>query len=414
MTRPFVTNAPRFALLALIAAGGVAAIIGSGGGGGGDEGGPESVPTTVSYAIGAPQTSLGQTEMTLTLGGANVLTFRKGPDGSTELPKAGGTFDILSSAMTADPGSKLWLDLPLAVQSAKISVSVADKLEWSLGNEPSAGTLTITPRSGDTSGLTGTVRLRFNVDCEGTVQPFRVDWDSDNNGTFEQHACYAGDAFSDLWSGAGDLYKRVASAAYLGWSSLYSEFEFTVQAMRGVETNYDAIAAGSVVSVPCNLYPPTQTAGGYALSRIDSNSNGQFDTGDTVRMTASGCWINNPDDPEDLRIDGMFDLRYYARNQGAAPTFLSMTLTQTLEYPAGTFTDKGTIGLSGGFTLEAPGIAPSATGGAIGAFNFTNGNMLNAARIAASSATFFPSESHLTLAVVERLRALGEIGRAHV
>jgi hypothetical protein len=405
----------RLALLTLIVAGGVAAIVGSGGGGGGDEGGPAgSAPTTASYAIDAPQASLGQTEMVLNLGSGNVLTFKKGPDGSINLPKASGTFDILSAAMTADTGSKLWLDLPplqAAAGSAKVSVSATEKMEWTLGDEPSAGALSITPRSDDASGLTGTVRLRFKVDCDGTVQPFRVDWDSNNDGTFEQHACYSGDAFPDVWSGTGDLYAQVASAAYLGWSALYSEFEFTVEAMRRVETNYDSIAAApagtSAASVSCNLYPLLGSAGSYSLKWADNNGSGGFNTGDTVQMAASGCWINNPGDPEDLRITGTLELRSYARNQGAAPTFSGMTLTQTLENPAGTFADQGAAVLNGGFTLNAPGIAPSASAGAIGAFNFTNGNMFNAARVAASSAAFFPPESQLTLEVIKRVRAGG-------
>jgi len=413
MSRQISSNTTRLALLTLVVAGGIATIIGSGGGGGGDDGGPSgSAPTIVSYAIDAPQTSLGQTEMTLNLGSGNILTFKKGPDGSTNLPKATGTFDILSAAMTADPGSKLWLDLPLAAASAKVSVSATQKVEWYLGDEPLAGTLTITPRSDDISGLAGTVRLRFKVDCEGTVQPFRVEWDGNNDGTFEQHACYSGDEFPDLWTGAGDLYARVASAAYLGWSSLYSEFEFTVEAMRGVESNYDDIAqrpsgTSNPVTVSCNLYPPLGHAGSYSLKWGDNNASGHFDIGDTVQMVASDCWINNPSDPEDLRINGTLELRSYARNQGAAPTFVGMNLTQTLENPAGTYADQGTAVLNGGFTLNAPGIAPSATAGGIGPFNLTNGNMFTAARIAASSAAFFPPESQLTLEVIKRLRAGG-------
>ena len=415
MTRKAFNNAARLALVALVVAGGVAAIIGSGGGGGGDgdDGGPVSVPTTVSYTIRAPQTSLGQTEMTLALGGNNTLTFKKGPDGSTELPKTSGTFDILSGAMTAYTESKLWLDLPQAVASAKVSVSVSEKLEWYLGDEPSAGALTITLRSGDISGLAGTIRLRFKVDCEGTVQPFRVEWDSNNDGTFEQHACYSADAFPDLWSGAGaPLYARVASGAYLGWSSLYTGFQFTLEAMRRIENSYDDIAqlppgAANPVTVSCNLYPPAQAAGSYGLNWHDWNISGTFNAGDMVRMTAGDCWINNPGDPEDPRINGTLELRSYVRNQGAAPTFVGMSLTLTLENPPGTFTDQGTVVLNGGFTLVAPGIVPSATSGPIGAFNFTNGNMLAAARIAASSAAFFPPTSQVMLAVVERLRTGG-------
>jgi hypothetical protein len=399
----------------LVVAGGVAAIIGSGGGGGdgdGDNGGPAPAPTTVSYTIGAPQTALDQTEMTLAFDGSHTLTFKKGPDGATELPRTTGSFDILSGAMTADTGSKLWLDLPQVVQSAKISVAVTEKLEWLLGDEPSVGALTIAPRSDDMSGLTGTIRLRFKVDCAGTIQPFRVEWDSDNNGTFEEATCYSGEAFPDLWGGAGPLYARVASGAYLGWSSLYTGFQFTLEAMRRVENSYDAIAqlpseSANPVTVSCNLYPPAQVAGSYGLNWHDWNNSGAFNSGDMVRMTAGDCWINDPGDTEDPRINGTLELRNYARNERAAPTFVGMSLTLTLENPPGTFTDQGAVVLNGGFTLIAPGIVPTPTSGPIGAFNLTNGNMLAAARIAASSAAFFPSMSQVTLAVVERLRAGG-------
>jgi hypothetical protein len=412
-------------LMALIAAGC------GGGGGTGDAAlpGDEEPSNVVSFSIGAAQTSLGQEPMSVDLApvvgvasadnrfitfSAESFFYPSGPDSSGDaLPRITGDFDTQTSAYNPTLNSKLWLDLPVSAGAYQMGLEVIQVLlsgKSLAKGEPTAGVIVITPRQAY-ADLGGRIRLKFNA----TPTPVCLGWDSDSNGSYETESCLAIEAFQALWQSPQPglplpmPVQRAASATYAGWKLFYEQFDFSVGALDIAESNYAALEAAAAnttaVSVPCSVYPPTGTAGSYAMGWVDRNGSGRFDTGDDIRFDAANCW--NRLDEELVAgagqiINGVFELRGYERNVGAAPTFNSLHLTETLEI-GGIITPQNTILVGGGFSLQAPGITAST--GSVGAYHFTPENMVAAASVAAKSMEFYPDIGDLAYKAMDALQS---------
>jgi hypothetical protein len=422
----------RAVIVTLVVSGGVLAIISSGRGGGGDDGNGE-VPSSgaVTYSLGAPNSALGQTPMTIDLGAAasptavssrvfaaasaESFSYPSGPDNSGDtLPKISGSFDTLTLLFTQALNSKLWLDLPASAGGYQMTIVVTEIAQPTVAinaGELMAGKLELTPRQ-SYADLSGRIQLTFSTDAT----PVCIGWDSDGDNTDDSRECMDYAEFNGLWKSPDAslslplAVQQAAAASYAGWALFYEQFGFSVTAMRIIETYYAELqnsATDTVAStIACELYPPTATIGSYSLSWHDRNGSGSFDNGDDVLLTGSDCFSSDDfGDNAGNIISGTLELRGYERNVGAAPTFVDFAVTPN-RWVDDDVVPQNTLTFNGGFTLQAPGIVNSTT--QVRAYVFTADNMMAAAALAASTTNFYPDLTTLSYSALNALRAITE------
>lgn len=395
-----------------------------GGGGGGDSPAPPAPPDNrVRYAIGAANGSLEQAPFAIeenipvvaamasrspqvaVVLPAHDYTFPSGPDAAGEtLPKVTGTFDTLTGAYDGAVTSKLWLDLSAALGGYKVAIDVTGALaSGPTGRGPSSGEMVVAPRE-TYADFAGRMRLRFNA----TATPVCLGWDGQSDGTFEAEQCMTFAKLETLSSAPEASWpvpptvQAIAARLYRGWRWFAIQFDFTVGALQIVESNYDALAArpaASPLTLACTAGPGVSLPRSYALSWRDRNGSGRFDTGDDVRFELGGCvTLFDGDDAIANESWGIYELRGYERNVGGAPTFN----LAVIERQAAGATILNTYGLTGGFTVRAPGITAST--GTLAGYAFDASNLLAASRVAAKSMDFYPDPAFVASRVFARLR----------
>lgn len=415
------------------AAAAVALVLAScgGGGGGTDNEEPPAPPSdSITYGIGGPRSTLGQTALSIDLAPAGTALARAapqarraalasgegfeypaGPDGNGDtLPLISGSFNTLTETYDEALGSKLWIDLPASAGGYRVALQVSRVLQsaGSLAEDVSAGEIVVTPRQ-TYEGFTGRVRLAFG----GTGGPVCLAWDAAADGSYEVEQCMTIAQLGELWAtprtdwALPAAVQRAAAASHGGWRRFYEQFDLSVGAMRMASAQHDSLAGSApgagAASIPCGVDPVSGHTGQIALSWLDRNGSGRFDTGDDVRLQASDCW--NPTEDEAAaagrRFDGVLELRAYERDVGAAPTFVGLRVadTGTVDGVASTL---GTHQVDGGFSLRVPGIIASSD--TVASYRFSSENMAAAGAVAARSMSFYPEIADLAFRALEAAR----------
>jgi hypothetical protein len=412
-SRRHFTEAPT-ALLAACALGLMTSCGGGGGGGADDNIEPQPTSPSIAYSLGAPNAALGQQALAMTFaapqGNARAVplaqralaplptgtfVFPTGPDAAGDrLPRIVGDYDRLTERYSDGIGAKLWIDLPASADAHPVALEVARVLQpGDAAGVPASGEIVISHR-GDNAKFAGRLRLAFTT----VATPVCVAWDAVRDGSFEVERCMTSDALVALWAQPdGSLaipatVQRAAGAAYAAWARFQGQFELAVAALRMASAQHEALAAapaGAVAAtVLCSLYPPSGRAGAYTLRWLDRNGSGRFDAGDDVRFDATACWqrLDEGGSGPGRTLDGGFELRGYERDMGAAPTYLALAVTDTVDV-AGVVTPQATTTLDGGFTARLPGLL--AASDIVESYRFDAGNMVAAGGVAARSMAFY-------------------------
>jgi hypothetical protein len=105
----------------------------------------------------------------------------------------------------------------------------------------------------------------------------------------------------------------------------------------------------------CQTYPGNGSTGTKIFSWTDENSSGDIDLGDTVEVSFSSCWNNNPNNDHDTFYEGKIHFTDYlkAANPGgnsASVLLESFIITETeLDNGAYTIDSDSAMTLTGGF-----------------------------------------------------------------
>lgn len=391
------------------------AACGGGGGGDGEAHPPPPSPPTIAYGLDAPSQALGQPALALTLSPATTVlanalkgdrvlaaptaeTFvlASGPDAAGDaLPRISGDYDRLTQSYTQGLASKLWIDLPASADAHPVALEVTRVLQASAmaTSPPQSGEILVTRRP-PSAEFSGRLRLSFHAG----PTPVCLGWDAAGDGSYEVERCLSASALRALWAapdaglGLPVTVQRAAGATWAAWSRFTAQFEFAVAALRIAAAQHDALAAAPATAVAatiaCSVYPPSGQAGHYSVRWLDRNGTGRFDSGDDVRLEASGCWqrLTEGDSGPGRLLDGALELRAYERDVGAAPTYLGFTVIDT-EDVAGIVTPQGSAVLHGGYSARLPGLL--AANEPVQAYRFDAGNLLAAGGVAARSMSFY-------------------------
>ncbi len=406
-----------------------------GGGGGGEEEPPPPPSDTITYGIGGPRSTLGQSPLSIDLAPAGTsatqtalrarrtvlstgegYSYPAGPDdhGDT-LPQISGSFNTLTQSYDEALGSRLWIDLPASAGGYRVALQVSRVLQsaGSLAADVSAGEIVVTPREAY-ADFSGRLRLSFG----GAGGAVCLGWDAAADGSYEAEQCMTVAQLGDLWSAPQTGWaipagvQRAAAASHGGWRRFYEQFDLSVGAMRIAAAHHASLlastAGATAARVDCGVDPQSGLVGQIAISWLDRNGNGRFDTGDDVRLQSTDCW--NPLEEESTgagrRFDGVLELRAYEPDAAAAPTFVNLLVTEFAEVE-GVVSAQGSHQIDGGFSLRVPGL--SAGSDAVASYRFSTDNMAAAGAVAARSMTFYPDIADLAYQALDaaRLHAAG-------
>lgn len=330
----------RFLLVVVMLASAVALIFSScGGGGGGDV--EETPPTTnKEYSLAGPRA--GTPQLTVT-GPGSKFTLGTDPP-AQELPLIRGRWDMdtLDATITGDPDNVIfWADTLTPADGTlfgNLSVTASQTLRWNGADNPSEGEFLIRSRDGS---FPGTIRARVASGSGGAG--VLSSYDAGNDGTYESSAFSPWPAFGDLWEdGSSPLYQRVASFVFHTRQTIFSAFEFSIEATQIVEDlRADLLAAGSGNAVRvdgmCGTLPGTPgQPGTFSVAWTDVNGNGRIDYDisgglwDTFTFAVSQCRVDDPDDPQDFLLDGVMRLVYYEQPFQWGVAFDSFVATSIL------------------------------------------------------------------------------------
>jgi hypothetical protein len=236
-----------------------------------------------------------------------------------------------------------------------LSVTVTQPFRWNDVNDPTQGELLITSRDAYWPG-----RIRMRVLTGGAG--IRTDYDSGNDGTYEEGVSYSWGAFYDLWADdSKPIFERVSSFVYYMRQGVFSLIDLSMETTLVIEDNRTALeAAGSdnAIRVECDTLPgaPDQP-GYYDIVWSDVNGNGVIDNTysgqyDTFTITLHQCWADDPSDPEDMLLDGVIGLAYYEPHVQWGSVFDDLVLTKTLNNAVVAGSAKT---INGGFSFLIPG-----------------------------------------------------------
>lgn len=336
---------------------GILALLSACGGGGG--GGVDVTPpsTNLDYVLGPPRGPVPR----LTVTGPSSKFLLASIPPVSDGPYMAGTIDTATGATTiADNAAVpiLWPDTATPSDQplfGNLTVTVSRAFHWNGASDPTAGEFLITSRNGF---FPGTIRARVITGGAGV----RSEYDSGNDGTYEESADDPWGSFHDLWGdGTKPLFRRVASFVFYTREATFSVMELSMETTNVIEDHRAALqAAGSdnAISVECDALPG-QSPGSYTIVWTDVNGNGQIDydlsaaqKNDTFTFTINQCWVDDPSDPEDLLLAGVIRLSYYEPNLQWGTVFENLVMTPTLNNAA---VPGEAMAVNGGFSLFIPG-----------------------------------------------------------
>jgi hypothetical protein len=338
-----------------------AAFIGSCGGGGG--GGVDVTPpeTNLTYILGPPRAPVGP----LTATGTRSRFILSSNPPALELPLISGTFDTATLDTTiADNAAVpiLWADTATEKGQplfGNLAVAVGQLFRWNGAGDPTAGEFLIRSRDGAFPG-----GIRAQVTSQAGSAGVLAEYDSGDDGTYEQGTFFPWGTFHDLWADdAAPLFQRVSSFVFYSRHTIFSLMDLSLQSTNAVEDLRAALqVAGSdnAVRVDCDALPgaPNQP-GFYSVVWTDVNGNGQIDYDlsganqwDTFTFTIHQCWNNDPANSEDLLLDGVIRLTYYEPHVQWGSAFDNLVVTRTSNNVV--LTDSA-LSFTGGFSMLIPG-----------------------------------------------------------
>jgi hypothetical protein len=325
-----------------------------GGGGGGGDVAPDTPQTVLNYIFGPPRAGVGP----LTVTGVQSRFILSA---STDGPWMSGTFDkeTLDTTITDNVAVPIvWPDTATPTGDplfGNLSVTVSQTFRWNGADDPTAGELLITSRN---AFFPGTIKMRVLAGGAG----IRTEYDSGNDGTYEEGVSDSWGAFYDLWADdSKPIFERVSSFVYYMRQGVFSLIDLSMETTLVIEDNRTALQAagsGNAVRVGCDTLEGAQDQPGYYdIVWTDVNGSGVIDNTysglyDTFSITLHQCWANDPSDPEDMLLDGVIRLAYYEPKVQWGAVFDDLVMTRTLNnvvVPGSAQT------INGGFSFLIPG-----------------------------------------------------------
>jgi len=232
--------------------------------------------------------------------------------------------------------------------SNTFSVQVREPLKSSDGGFPDEGKLLILDNGANK------ITVSFS--------PRGVSIDHDNSSP----ASLSWNDFGNLLASQADTWKQQAALSWAVIELITQQIDLAMDSILTIKDKKDDIkqATDHKLTIPCDLFTGKEKSI-RALQWIDTSGNKVIGTGDDFQLTFVDCWENNPDNKVDLLLFGLVSLNSFIEENetdngrtlltrtGGQLSFDGLTISQTVEYPAGTFTIDTTRTriLNGGFTL---------------------------------------------------------------
>lgn len=343
--REFASTFMNLALLGLLAL-----LPSCGGGGGGGDVAPDIPETNLDYVFGPPRGPVPRLTVT-----GPLSKFTLTPLEPTYMI---GTYDKETLDVTITDNAAvpiLWADTVTPSDQplfGNLEVTVSQAFRWNGASDPTAGEVLITSRNGF---FPGTIRARVLAGGAGV----RSEYDSGNDGTYEESAENSWGSFYDLWEdGSEPVYERVSSFVYSTRETAFSLMEMSMETSNAIEDHraeLEAAGSDNAVQVECDALPG-ESPGSYTIVWTDVNGNGLIDSVgpqyDTLAFAIDHCWMDNPSDSEDLLLDGGIHLAYYEAKVQWGIVFNNLVVTPTLD---NVVVPEAAMTVNGGFSLLIPG-----------------------------------------------------------
>ena len=308
-----------------------------GGGGGGGDVAPDTPRTNLNYIFGPPRAGVGPLDGNGVPVEVHPVDRQRMVPGCPE-PSTRKQLDTTIADNVAVP--IVWPDTATPTGDplfGNLSVTVSQTFRWNGADDPTAGELLITSRN---AFFPGTIRMRVLPGGAG----IRTEYDSGNDGTYEEGVSDSWGSFYDLWADdSKPLFERVSSFVYYMRQGVFSLIDLSMQTTLVIEDNRTALEAagsGNAIRVGCDSLqgPPP---GYYDIVWTDVNGNGVIDNDlppgnhDTFTLTLQQCWANDPSDPEDMLLDGVIRLAYYEPHRAMGDRVRQSCHDQDLEQRGG-------------------------------------------------------------------------------
>jgi len=271
-----------------------------GDGGGTDEPAPP-MPTVIKYGIGTKQGD--ELKFSSAIESINVAISYPSLD-------VGGTWNRGTQAYTLS-GSTNVGNIPAPPLFGPFRTTVVEPLAWIGSNSPSAGKIENVTLDGSVLSLADPV--------QSTVTPtgFRL--------TYPGQTARDVDAatYLNLWVVVQEPdWWRLASFGGATLSLALEPIRQILDLMAFINGNDLKIAAAGAAGLvtSCSLQPGKSTPGTRKIAL--ENPDGALNPGDTLVVTYTDCWIDNPTDDVDALVNGTVRLVNYIENASAG-TFVS-------------------------------------------------------------------------------------------
>lgn len=279
----------------------VAALLGACGGGGGDDvvvdtdDPAPSLPTIVKFGIGTKATA----PLTVTATGVGVVAY----------PSLGfnGEWNRAASAFTLGGGTGVSSGATLY---GDMTERIAEPLRWVAAPEPWIGD------NIPTEGKLETETPLSNTNFPGYLVQTAIS-STGLTLSYQSSTLALPDwgAFEDLWEDpATPAEWQLASFGGSTLSLAIDRSRLVLDLMAYVNARDREIAAAGAAGIeaPCDLPPGSTTRGSRKIAL--ANPDGQLNPGDSLVMTYTDCWLDDPGDNVDIWLEGTVVLSGYIEN----------------------------------------------------------------------------------------------------